>query len=145
MADKSMSDSDVGRTTKGRGFKENTHQEMEERYTGKGSSFEDDAMDDKQSTGPLKSVEGWIIVVSGVHEEASEDELMDKFSEFGEVKNIQMPLDRRTGFVKGYALLAYEKREAAEAAIKGMNDAEFMDKSLSVDWAFFSKTNRNKK
>lgn len=29
-----------------------------------------------------------------------EDEVLDKFSEYGKVKDIQMNLDRRTGFVK---------------------------------------------
>ncbi|KAI3661582.1 hypothetical protein MP638_007070 [Amoeboaphelidium occidentale] len=83
-----------------------------------------------------KSVEGWIVFISNVHEECQEDFLVDKFSEFGQVRNVHLNLDRHTGYVKGYALLEYEKFEEAKEAVDTMNGKELYDKQIAVDFAF---------
>ncbi len=51
------------------------------------------------------AIEGWIIIITGLHEESQEDDVYDVFSKYGQIKGIHLNMDRKTGYAKGYALI----------------------------------------
>lgn len=86
---------------------------------------------------PRKSVEGWIIIATGIPQEAeSKDiDIVRMFAEYGHIHSIHLNVDRRTGYLKGYALVEYENFKSAQEAINKLNDTEILDhQNIKVDW-----------
>jgi hypothetical protein len=50
--------------------------------------------------GIKKLSKGWVIMVTGVYHEATEEDLQEKFSNHGSAMDLAMALDHRTGYAK---------------------------------------------
>jgi len=124
--------------TKGRGFKSQFGDAAgEDRYAGRGGEFETLDMElDEEHTEAQKSVEGWILIVTNLHEETNEDDLYELFADHGEIKQLHLNLDRRTGYVKGYALVEYGSLKEAQSALRALNGQTLHERELQVDFAF---------
>lgn len=93
--------------------------------------------------GPVRSVDGWVLFVTGLHEEAREDDIEDKFSEVGRVTHVRMNFDRRTGRGKGYAFVEYGTQSQAQDAINKLHGIQFHGKTIAVHWAFVRPTGQH--
>ncbi|OEU16144.1 RNA-binding domain-containing protein [Fragilariopsis cylindrus CCMP1102] len=87
-------------------------------------------------SGPLRSVEGWVTFVTGVNEEAIEEDIREAFCDYGRIKSIVLNADRKTGLAKGYALVEYMERNEAQDAINALHGKSLMGKKIGVSFAF---------
>lgn len=95
-----------------------------------------ETLQEESSGRAMRSVEGWTLFLRGLHEECTEDDLVDQCGEYGRVRDVRLILDHRTGYVKGYALVEYETYAEAKAAVEGLDGTTFMDCILECDFAF---------
>ncbi|MEC4819264.1 MAG: RNA-binding protein [Scytonema sp. PMC 1069.18] len=75
------------------------------------------------------------IYVGNLSYEVEENDLKHVFEEYGTVKRVQMPVDRETGRVRGFAFVEMGTDAEEAAAIESLDGAEWMGRSLKVNKA----------
>jgi RNA recognition motif-containing protein len=75
------------------------------------------------------------VYVGNLSFQVTEDDLVETFSEYGKVVSVQVPKDRETGRVRGFAFVELSSEEEEAAAIEALDGAEWMGRDLKVNKA----------
>jgi RNA recognition motif-containing protein len=75
------------------------------------------------------------IYVGNLSYQVTEEGISEAFSEYGTVKRVQLPTDRETGRVRGFAFVEMETEAEESAAIEALDGAEWMGRDLKVNKA----------
>ncbi|NLQ04153.1 RNA recognition motif domain-containing protein [Cylindrospermopsis raciborskii] len=75
------------------------------------------------------------VYVGNLSYEVTQEALTNVFSEYGGVKRVQIPTDRETGRVRGFAFVEMNTSEEETAAIEALDGAEWMGRDLKVNKA----------
>ncbi len=75
------------------------------------------------------------IYVGNLSYEVTQDGLTEAFGEYGTVKRVQLPTDRETGRMRGFAFVEMETDAEEDTAIEALDGAEWMGRDLKVNKA----------
>ncbi|MBD2186412.1 RNA-binding protein [Planktothrix sp. FACHB-1355] len=75
------------------------------------------------------------IYVGNLSYEVTQEDISEVFAEYGTVKRVQLPTDRETGRVRGFAFVEMEAESQEAAAIDALDGAEWMGRNLKVNKA----------
>lgn len=75
------------------------------------------------------------IYVGNLSYDVTADDLTTAFAEYGTVKRVQLPTDRETGRVRGFAFVEMDTEAEEAAAIDALDGAEWMGRDLKVNKA----------
>ena len=101
---------------------------MEVRRVGKrGGAFEVLTVMDGQVPGEAaRSIEGWVLFVSGLPKETSEDDIRDAFCVCGELRNVRMNLTVRDAQCIGHAFVEFTTKDACITAVQTLHNKPFL-------------------
>lgn len=75
------------------------------------------------------------VYVGNLSYKVTEEDLNSVFAEYGTVKRIQLPVDRMTGKMRGFAFVDMASDEEEEQLIENLDEAEWMGRTLKVNKA----------
>jgi RNA recognition motif-containing protein len=75
------------------------------------------------------------IYVGNLSFRATDESLHELFSTYGEVTSAAILMDRMSGRSKGFGFVEMSDDSAANAAIAGLNETEFMERKIVVNEA----------
>ena len=75
------------------------------------------------------------IYVGNLNYKVSENDLVQLFSGFGEVKSAKIVIDNTTGRPKGFAFVEMAEEASGSQAITTLNEQDFMSRALVVNQA----------
>lgn len=75
------------------------------------------------------------IYIGNLSFQAEREDLVDLFGQYGEVRQCSLPLDRETGRKRGFAFVDLIDDAAEEAAIKDLQNVEWMGRMIRVNKA----------
>lgn len=75
------------------------------------------------------------IYVGNLSYDVTQDDLDRVFAEYGKVSRVSIPTDRETGRSRGFAFVEMTEETEEEAAIKDLDGAEWMGRSMRVNKA----------
>jgi RNA recognition motif-containing protein len=75
------------------------------------------------------------IYVGNLSYSVTEADINGVFAEYGTVKSVQVPTDRETGRMRGFAFVEMDTEAEEEAAIAALDGAEWMGRGLKVNKA----------
>ncbi|MEB3149691.1 MAG: RNA-binding protein [Sphaerospermopsis sp.] len=75
------------------------------------------------------------VYVGNLSYEVTQEALTSVFAEYGTVKRVQIPTDRETGRLRGFAFVEMGSDAEETAAIEALDGAEWMGRGLKVNKA----------
>jgi RNA recognition motif-containing protein len=75
------------------------------------------------------------IYVGNLSYEVTKDNISEAFSQYGTVKQVNLPTDRETGRLRGFAFVEMGTEAEESAAIEALEGSEWMGRDLKVNKA----------
>ncbi|HEY9675092.1 MAG TPA: RNA-binding protein [Waterburya sp.] len=75
------------------------------------------------------------IYVGNLSYDVAQEDLTAVFAEYGTVKRVQLPTDRETGRLRGFAFVEMGTEAEEAAAIEALDGAEWMGRDMKVNKA----------